>query len=68
MYEEEAKDDIGLQKGNLHDIDCEDEEEVRRGLTVVLWDKLEPWYSELTRGNRRKDRTDIFTLCGRLVL
>ena len=37
LYEEEAKDDIGLQKGNLHDIDCEDEEEVRRGLTVVLW-------------------------------
>ena len=54
LYEEEAKDDIGLQKGNLHDIDCEDEEEVRRGLTVVLWDKLEPWYSELTRGIEEK--------------
>lgn len=54
LYEEETEDDIGLQDGNLHDIDCDDEVEVKRGLAVVFWDKLEPWYSELTRGIEEK--------------
>ncbi len=53
-YEEEANCSIGLQEGNLHDIDCGDEEEVRRGLAVILWERLEPWYSELTRGIEEK--------------
>lgn len=54
LYEEEEKDDIGLQEGNLADIDCENEDELGRCLAVVLWDKLEPWYSKLTNGIEEK--------------
>lgn len=41
-------------KGGLEDIDCNNEDEVNRNLVVILWDKLEPWYSDLTRGIEEK--------------
>lgn len=38
----------------LEDADGNDEEELGRILTVILWDKAEPWYSQLTRGMEEK--------------
>ncbi|MBC8602687.1 sigma-70 family RNA polymerase sigma factor [Parabacteroides acidifaciens] len=43
-----------LLANGLADIDCENEDEVGRCLTVILWDKLEPWYTELTRDIEEK--------------
>lgn len=43
-----------LAAGGLEDIDCENEEEVGQRLTIILWDKEEPWYTALTRGIEEK--------------
>lgn len=51
---EEDIPEICLQENGLVDIDCENEEEVGRSLTLILWDKLEPWYTELTSGIEEK--------------
>lgn len=51
---EEETPDICLQTNGLADIDSENEEEVGRSLTIILWDKLEPWYTELTRDIEEK--------------
>lgn len=51
---EEVSSVVDLNEWILSDIDCENEDEVRRGLTIILWDKLEPWYSELTQGIENK--------------
>lgn len=49
IMEEEDVDIVGRDYG-VSAINCDDEDEVRRCLTIVLLDKLEPWYSELTKG------------------
>lgn len=50
----EERPDRDLWTGSLVDIDCDNEEEVGRCFTVVLWDKIEPWYTELTKGIEEK--------------
>lgn len=38
----------------LEELDAEDYESVGRALTVILWDKVEPWYSRLVSGIEEK--------------
>lgn len=54
LYEEDIKEGVDQVDGFLNAIDCEDEEEMSRVLTIVLLDKLEPCYSNLTRGIEEK--------------
>lgn len=54
LCEEDIKGEFGQTDGFLNDLDCENEEEISRALTIVLLDKLEPCYSKLTRGIEEK--------------
>ena len=41
----------------LFDVDIKSDYEVSTALTVVLWDKMEPWYTELVEGVEDKVTT-----------
>lgn len=38
----------------LDGMDCDNEEERKRALAIILWDRLEPWYTELVKGIEEK--------------
>lgn len=60
LLEEDPGYDCRVLTGFMEDIDMENEEEVSRMLTVVLWDKVEPWYSQLTKDI--EDKTKLLFL------
>ena len=60
LAEEDAGNNYPVLTGVMEDIDMENNEEVSRMLTVVLWDKVEPWYSQLTKDI--EDKTKLLFL------
>lgn len=57
---EDAGNNYPVLTGVMEDIDMENNEEVSRMLTAVLWDKVEPWYSQLTKDI--EDKTKLLFL------
>lgn len=49
LFDEDAGNMPQALTGVMEDIDTGNDEEVGRMLTLVLWDKIEPWYSQLTK-------------------